>query len=235
MKISKLLPVLCVLALGAHGLTARAEDNPAQAAARMALAKQLFALDAQQPPATNSSLAKPAVGPGKNKDDNVVMAPINQPVSQTDKAKAKAEKAAAKAKAKQDAQAAADLKAKQEADKKLAAQPPVATTTQTDADKQLAAQKAALAAALANRQASDTKPVPPPTAVVTAPPAPTPAPAADANYAGKDIGMKPMEAPALPITASKEAQLEALLAKYKADQITPEEYHKQREAILAQP
>jgi hypothetical protein len=233
MKISKLLPVLCVLALGAHGLTARAEDNPAQAAARMALAKQLFALDAQQPPATNSMQGKPVVAPRKTKDDNVVMVPINQPVSQADKAKAKAEKAAAKAKAKQDAQAAADLKAKQEAGKKLAAPPPVVTTSQTDADKQLAAQKAALAAALANRQAPTTMPVT--TAVVTPPPAPMPAPTANANYAGKDIGLQPLAAPALPITATKEAQLEALLAKYKADQITPEEYHKQREAILAQP
>jgi hypothetical protein len=62
-----------------------------------------------------------------------------------------------------------------------------------------------------------------------------PAPTANANYAGKDIGLQPLAAPALPITATKEAQLEALLAKYKADQITPEEYHKQREAILAQP
>jgi len=47
--------------------------------------------------------------------------------------------------------------------------------------------------------------------------------------------MKPMEAPALPISASKEDQLQALLAKYKADQITPEEYHNQRAALLAQP
>jgi len=33
----------------------------------------------------------------------------------------------------------------------------------------------------------------------------------------------------------KEAQLQALLARYKADLITPEQYHKQRAAILAQP
>jgi hypothetical protein len=41
-----------------------------------------------------------------------------------------------------------------------------------------------------------------------------------------------MTAPALPITAAQEAQLAALLAKYEANQITPEEYHKQRAAIL---
>ena len=53
MKFSKLLPCLCALAVGASGLTARAEDNPAQAAARVALAKKLFEMDAQKPPATN--------------------------------------------------------------------------------------------------------------------------------------------------------------------------------------
>jgi hypothetical protein len=34
---------------------------------------------------------------------------------------------------------------------------------------------------------------------------------------------------------AKEQELQALLEKYKADQITPEEYHKQRAAILAEP
>ena len=57
----------------------------------------------------------------------------------------------------------------------------------------------------------------------------------EVNYPGKDLGMKPIAAPALPIAASKEEQLQALLAKYKADQLSPEEYHKQRADILAAP
>jgi hypothetical protein len=52
---------------------------------------------------------------------------------------------------------------------------------------------------------------------------------------GKELGLKPIEAPALPVSAAKEAQLKALLGKYKADQITPVEYQKQRAEILAQP
>jgi hypothetical protein len=52
---------------------------------------------------------------------------------------------------------------------------------------------------------------------------------------GKDPGLKPMEAPALPISAAQEANLQALLAKYKANQITAGEYQKQRAEILAQP
>jgi hypothetical protein len=52
---------------------------------------------------------------------------------------------------------------------------------------------------------------------------------------GKETGPKPIDVPALPISAAKEAQLKALLGKYKADQITPVEYQKQRAEILAQP
>ena len=57
----------------------------------------------------------------------------------------------------------------------------------------------------------------------------------EVNYPGKDLGMKPIAAPALPIADSKEQKLQALLAKYKADQLTPEEYHQQRAEILAAP
>ena len=53
--------------------------------------------------------------------------------------------------------------------------------------------------------------------------------------AGKEIGLKPVTAPALPIAADKASRLQALLTKYQADQISPEEYHKQRAAILAEP
>jgi hypothetical protein len=44
-----------------------------------------------------------------------------------------------------------------------------------------------------------------------------------------------MVAPALPISADKEQQLDTLLAQYKANLISPEEYQKQRAAILAAP
>jgi hypothetical protein len=47
--------------------------------------------------------------------------------------------------------------------------------------------------------------------------------------------MKPIVAPASPISASKEQRLQELLAKYKADQVSPNEYQIQRAAILAEP
>ena len=49
------------------------------------------------------------------------------------------------------------------------------------------------------------------------------------------MGFKPIEAPPLPISAQKEAELQALLAKYMADQVSPDEYQKERAAILAEP
>lgn len=41
-------------------------------------------------------------------------------------------------------------------------------------------------------------------------------------------------APPLPITAAQQAQLQELLAKYMANEISPEEYHTQRAAILGE-
>jgi hypothetical protein len=51
-------------------------------------------------------------------------------------------------------------------------------------------------------------------------------------YTGQDLGVPAMAAPVLPISATKEQKLDALDAQYKADQISPEEYFKQRAAIL---
>ncbi len=45
----------------------------------------------------------------------------------------------------------------------------------------------------------------------------------------------PIQAPPPAISASKEARLAELLRKYKADEITPEEYHQQRAKILSEP
>jgi hypothetical protein len=45
----------------------------------------------------------------------------------------------------------------------------------------------------------------------------------------------PIVAPALPIEATKEQRLQALLQQYKADQITPAQYQKQRAEILSGP
>jgi hypothetical protein len=46
---------------------------------------------------------------------------------------------------------------------------------------------------------------------------------------------QPLESPPLPISAEKEQRLQELLKKYKADQITPEQYQTERAKILAEP
>jgi hypothetical protein len=190
MKISKRLLVLCALAMGATCLSVRAEDNPAQAAARIALAKQLFGASTQPPQAAAVQTAA---------------SPTAQPLDENQLAAQRAAQMAALAAG-------------------LPARPAVETTAKTN--------KPHSPAALAAKPAVAVAPPPASQPAVTAPPSAKPA---EANYAGKDLGMKPIVAPALPITASKEDRLAALLMKYKADQISPEEYHTQRAAILAEP
>jgi len=57
---------------------------------------------------------------------------------------------------------------------------------------------------------------------------------ANANSAGRDLGLKPIVAPPLPISPMQEAQLQALLEKYEANAITPEQYQAARAKILAE-
>jgi len=147
------------------------------------------------------------------------------------KAKAKAAEQAAAAEKKTqkeaEAKAAADLKAKKTAEKAAAEAKAKADAQTAAAEKK--AQKEAAKKAAAQKQAEDAakaqakvvKPVEAQPAVVT--------------YPGKNLGLNPIPAPTLPISAAKQEKLEALLAKYKADQISPEEYHVQRAAILAEP
>ena len=51
----------------------------------------------------------------------------------------------------------------------------------------------------------------------------------------KGLTPEPMVAPPLPIALSKSEKLNRLLNLYKTDQLTPQQYHEQRAAILAEP
>jgi len=128
-------------------------------------------------------------------------------VQQAQQKKIAAERAAAVAKAKQEAaQAAALLKKQQMAQQKRAAERAAAEAkAKQAADKQAAVEKAKL--------------LPPEVK----------------NYPGKELGLQPIPAPPSPLGASKAEQLQSLLIKYKADQLTPEEYHRQRAEILGAP
>ena len=237
MKISKLLPVLSAFAVSAACLTARAEDNPAQAAARIALAKQLFETSGQQSTATNAPAAelKPVndkEAKAKAKQDTADLKARQEADKKLAAEKEREAKTAAKqaeAKAKAD-QAADNSAAKQEADKKSEAERAALSTAMADSAAKNTVTNAPAATAKTAKAKKEKKQKPAPAAA-----AQQPAKTSEPGYAGKDLGMKPLAAPALPISTSKEEQLQALLAKYKADQISPEEYQKQRAAILAEP
>jgi hypothetical protein len=49
------------------------------------------------------------------------------------------------------------------------------------------------------------------------------------------LNFPPMASPPLPINASKEQRLRELLQQYKADLISPEQYHAARAKILSEP
>jgi hypothetical protein len=55
------------------------------------------------------------------------------------------------------------------------------------------------------------------------------------NFPGKELGLKPIVAPPLPISPMQQAQFQALLEKYDANVITPEQYQIERAKILAEP
>jgi hypothetical protein len=93
--------------------------------------------------------------------------------------------------------------------------------------------QAACRAALLQAMGMPTDTTPAPTPVK--PVASSPAKAVNATPVGNESGYMPIVAPPLPISPIKQHELDALLAHYKADQISPEEYHKQRAIILAEP
>lgn len=164
MQVSKSLLIVCTMALCAGVISIRAQDTPAQAAARAALEQSMEepaaaapAAHATQPPAAPAAVAPAAAS-----------AP-------------------------------------------MAAQP-------MDNEAQAKAREALL-------QQMDQ-----PAATDVAP-----AKKSGANTTGNGSGFAPIVAPPLPISAAKKQQLDALLVQYKADQISSEEYQKQRAAILAQP
>jgi len=100
-----------------------------------------------------------------------------------------------------------------------------ATPASPDAEAQTAAQAALQQKMAEQPDASETR-----STLFSSSPSP-----ANAAYAGKEPGFQPIVAPPLPISAGKEAQLQALNARYMANQIPPAEYFKQRAQILAAP
>jgi hypothetical protein len=281
MRTFKFSAAICAIAVCSNFISVRADDTPAQAAARAALEQKMQQLDTQpaattaetppilvtpsgatqEQPATPTPAENPATAPIQSATSsqpsldtsNVPTAEIiqhsmmplpeeNQPakISQAPAPPAITTPAPIETPA---------------ATTPPAEMQPAPATTPADADHQAEALQALQQkmSELDNQQAATPPPAateiqPPPSPAVVATPPPEPvAPEIktivtppqkkpdNVNYAGKELNLKPIEAPSLPISADKEARLQALLAKYKADQVSPEEYHTQRAEILAEP
>jgi hypothetical protein len=214
MRFPKPFGILCATALCASILPVRADDNPAQAAARAAVLQKM-----QEQDAAGTNVAPAATPPSAP----VVVAPVIpvpaqpvvvQPVTT------------------------------------VPAPAPDATMNPTASSTDNAAQAAARAAVLQKMQEQDaaginaapadaTSSAPVVAApvttvsVVTTNPTPAPAPVAAPTVAAPSTPVyRPIIAPSLPISADQQARLQALDAKYSANQITPLDYFTQREAIM---
>jgi hypothetical protein len=216
MQVSKFLLTVCTTVVCAGVISIHAQDTPAQAAARAAL---MAAMNGQSAPVEQLQNAPVAVeSPGVTAPQTnviatpepapttvappAVVAPVAQPLATVPPPADTEAQAAARA---------ALLQAMNQA--------PVATTPAPA----VTTMPAPIAASPA-----PAKPVAP-----EAKPAPaSPAMASSAGSPAKESGFAPMVAPPLPISADQELRLQALNAQYFANQISPQEYFKQREAIL---
>lgn len=248
MQVFKFVLAVCATTVCAGFICVQAQDTPAQAAARAALMQSMGEPPPAAPavPATQST---PAAAAAPAAETNApILVESSGVVAQQTNAPAETNEIATPAPAAPAAEtnAPAATTAAPVAATSAAASQPVDPTA-------LAAARAALLQAMG--QPAETAPATvatPAAANATAPvvvaPAPAqpvapevqpvaPAPAkpgTPSSFANAP-GFTPIVAPPLPISAAKQQQLDALLVKYQADQISPEEYHTQRAAILAEP
>jgi hypothetical protein len=231
------MPLVCAAIVWSGFISVRADDTPAQAAARAALEQKMREAGPQDKgglifvPTTNSTsqaqtpppIAVTASGVSETSGANNLsaaemalhakMAELNAPVKNVQ----------SPAPATSPTANSGDIeKARAELEEKMS---------------ELNQQSAKTPAPVASKPASEA--ASPASAKPVAPEAPPAAEKllnpADVNYSGKALGLKPIEAPALPVSAEVQSRLQELDAKYKAGQITPEEYHAQRAAVLGRP
>jgi hypothetical protein len=226
MQISKLLPPICALVVCVNCVSLRAQDNPAQATARAALLEKMNTLDAAdaQPPTNSVTLS------GDNPAQAAARAALMEKMAELDATNTQPPAIIV-------TPSGATLE--KPISPAIQTPPPAPTLPESqmastdnesemkaNADEQKAAllaegKKTAEAAAQAEAEAKAK--------------AQQVAKAQKAAAKTGDLGLTPIEAPPLPISAAKQEQLQAILEKYKADQISPAEYQTQRAAILAQP
>jgi len=311
MRISKWYLAVCAAAFCAGFMTVRADDTPAQAAARAALEEKLRELDTQSPPtnvqtpaparpeqpappaaaATASPTPPPMEKPATTAASSVAPAPATAPAAPTvSNSDNRLFRPVPPPSGSSPAGAAPEENAPPATTSATAttsptpppvvvtptvqqptSQPAAATTlpsTPPPMEKPTMTAAPGVAPAQTTEPATPTasssdhslfRPVPPPSggtpsgttfgenapsATTSAVQAPAPAPVQSvpmrpsqndpAFYPGKGLGLQPIAAPPLPISADQQARLRALLEKYDAGTITPVQYQAEREKILAE-
>ena len=227
MRISKILSVVSAAIICAGVTVVRAQDTPAQAAALAALKQKMSELDAQAgkpatpPPAATQPTPAPVTAapsaaapvPALTQTGNPAATAGTQKASKAAaRAEVKAQKKAA-AQAKADAQKAAAAEQKQKRTAQTAEAPKKAAPTTAEA-------KAQKSAKIKTGKKTTAQKAPPAKPEVTA-------------YPGKALGFNPIEPPPPPVSAEKQAALHALLTRYMANEVTPDQYQAERKKILA--
>jgi hypothetical protein len=214
MQVSKFRLTVCAVIVCAGFISVHAQDNPAQAAARAALMEQM---NGAQTPPTQPSAAAPPAAP----------APAPAAPEVTPASSAKSVSAAPI-----DMQPATNV-------------PAASNSTPEDTEAQAKARAALLEIMQTPSQAPSAVPAPAAVpammlatnAVAAQPPSKPvqPTPEQPVKQAENEPGFAPIVAPPLPISMTKEQQLQVLNARYMANEISPQEYFKQREAIINGP
>jgi hypothetical protein len=260
MRIPRFLLAVCAVTVCASFTSVRADDNPAQAAARAALEQKMRELNAQSSQTNTAPAAPQKETPSAQTAPSAAIQTPPPAATETSTPPMTTNTAAQAA-----AQAALEEKmheldmANQNQSAPISNNSSGAVVVETSA-KQPAAQSAMTPTTGGSSLFEPVTPTPPnteaqaaaqealqqkmaesnPGQMVAQPAAPetrharsglSPA-ASSAAYAAREPGFQPIVAPPLPISTDKEAQLQALTAKYMANEISPEAYFKQREEIL---
>jgi hypothetical protein len=232
MRICKFLLTVCAATLCAGFISVRAQDNPAQAAARAALEQKMHEAETPQA-ATNMETAPPVVVTPSGAAVEQPAQPTNAPMMTLPTAVPATEPPTTPV-APEGVSATNVVVTPSNATVEQMPQPtnapmmtpPTAISTPIETPEPAATMPATNAVPL---QVQPPTPAPEAQPVVMEPVQPP------KTSAVKEPGLQPVETPALPISMDKQAQLQALLEKYKADQITPAEYQSERAKILAGP
>ncbi|HEU6447714.1 MAG TPA: hypothetical protein VFV23_04680 [Verrucomicrobiae bacterium] len=238
MRISKLL--LSGALAAAVSFSVRADDNAAQAAARAALMQKMNELEGGQPPAAQTPAA---VTPITNAPENS----MTPPAPETNPAPAP--------------ETAAPATEPAPANPPVVETPAETNPAPPAAQMEMTNEAAPAAPVVETPTPVQITNAPEAPVVVPIPPS-SPAPvviatnSADSQAAARAAlmqqlnqppstggspsnvnasGYTPIVAPPPPVNSAQQAQLDALLEQYKADQITPEQYQTERQKILSQP